>query len=174
MIEKQEPIEGEEIGNWKDTLLSILTRMEPDAFERLCQRPSRIWLHKGRGYPPMTLVHCLGRDRNKNLMILQAYSKSKNITSLIPYNSSQNSMSPSLWRRCGRKKATSAIQKACLASRLSSWPNSEIFNLAPEWRRDRWPEVMAIEFKISNCFTVTPLSRPRRIYGTSFLNYWGH
>ena len=41
MIEKQEPIEDEEIGNWKDTLLSILTNMESDAFERLCQRVLR-------------------------------------------------------------------------------------------------------------------------------------
>lgn len=36
--EEEKVIEDDEGENWKDALLSVLTNMKPDAFERLCQR----------------------------------------------------------------------------------------------------------------------------------------
>ncbi len=39
--ESREEIEDEGADNWKDTLLNVLGDMEPDAFERLCQRALR-------------------------------------------------------------------------------------------------------------------------------------
>ena len=39
--ERREEIEDDSADNWKDALLNVLTNMEPDAFERLCQRVLR-------------------------------------------------------------------------------------------------------------------------------------
>ena len=39
--ESQEEIEDDSAENWKDALLNILIKIEPDAFERLCQRVLR-------------------------------------------------------------------------------------------------------------------------------------